>query len=160
MKKLLLLSIALSVLVLWAIACGGGGGSTGGGGGNTGGGNPNPGGPSGGAGGVGATINLSSAGVDNNQPSVALGERLRVTNNDSRAHQFMTTPHNVHTDCPALNAIGSLAPGQTGTSDPLTSARGCGFHDHLNPDDQNFRGQVLVGLGAGDPPPPDPGYLR
>ncbi len=112
------------------------------------------------SGGVGATINLSANGVDNTQPSVKLGERLRVTNNDTRAHQFMTTPHNVHTDCPALNAIGSLAPGQSGTSDPLTTARGCGFHDHMNPDDPKFRGQVLVGLGSNDPPPPDPTYLR
>ena len=161
MKKLLLLSIALSVLVLWAIGCGGGGGSSSGGGGNAGGGNPNPVGSSGGgSGGVGATINLSANGLDNTQPSVGLGERLRVTNNDTRTHQFMTTPHNVHTDCPALNAIGSLAPGQSGTSDPLTSARGCGFHDHMNPDDPKFRGQVLVGLASGDPPPPDPSYVR
>jgi hypothetical protein len=159
MKKLLLLSIVLSVLVLWAIACGGGGSSSGGGG-NAGGGNPNPLGSSGGSGAVGATINLSANGVDNAQPSVALGERLRVTNNDTRAHQFMTTPHNVHTDCPALNTIGSLAPGQSGTSDPLTTSRGCGFHDHMNPDDPKFRGQVLVGLGSNDPPPPDPTYLR
>jgi hypothetical protein len=38
------------------------------------------------------------------------------------------------------------------------SVRGCGFHDHMNPDDNRFRGQVLVGLGAGDPAPPDPAY--
>jgi hypothetical protein len=161
MKKMLLLSIGLSVLVLWALGCGGGGGGGNSGGGNAGGGNP--GGPSGGVGGsgvVGATINLSSTGADNSLPRIAAGERLRVTNNDSRAHQIMSTPHLVHTDCPGLNAIGTLGPGQSGMSDPLTSARGCGFHDHLNPDDDKFRGQVLVGLASGDPPPPDPGYLR
>ena len=159
MKKMLLLSIALSVLVLWALGCGGGGGNGGGGGG--GGGNPNPGGPSGGASGaVGATINLSASGVDNGAPAIQVGERLRVVNNDTRTHQILTTPHLIHTDCPALNAIGSLAPGQSGTSDPLTTSRGCGFHDHLNPDDQTFRGQVLVGLNPGAPPPPDPTYLR
>ncbi len=158
MKKMLLLSIVLSVLVLWAIACGGGGG-----GGNTGGGNPggNPGGPSGGgSGAIGATINLSANGIDNATPSVQLGERLRVTNNDTRSHQVMTTPHLQHTDCPALNDIGALAPGQSGTSAPLTTARGCGFHDHMNPDDTKFRGQVLVGLAPNDPRPPDPGYLK
>jgi hypothetical protein len=159
MKKMLLLSIALSVFVLWAVACGGGGGGGNSGGGNPGGGNPNPGGPSGGgSGAVGATINLSASGVDNATPSIALGERLRITNNDSRTHQMLSTPHGSHTDCPALNDIGALAPGQSGTSAPLTSARGCGFHDHMNPDDTKFRGQVLVGLGAGDPPPPDPSY--
>ena len=157
MKKMLLLSIVLSVLVLWAIACGGGGG------GNTGGGNPggNPGGPSsGGSGGVGATINISANGLDNSTPSIALGERLRITNNGTRTRQMLSTPHGAHTDCPALNAIGALAPGQSGTSDPLTTARGCGFHDHMDPDNNSFRGQVLVGLAPNDPRPPDPGYLR
>jgi hypothetical protein len=154
MKKMLLLSIALSVLVLWAVSCGGGGGTSAGGGG----GNPNPGGPSGGTGNVGATINLSASGVDNASPSVKLGERLRITNNDSQTHQMLTTPHGSHTDCPALNAIGALAPGQSGTSDPLTTSRGCGFHDHMNPNDNRFRGQVLVGLAPNDPPPPDPDY--
>jgi hypothetical protein len=159
MKKMLLLSIGVSLLVLWAIACGGGG-SYGGGGGNSGGGNPNPGGPSGGTGNIGATINLSSNGVDNGAPAVKIGERLRITNNDTQTHQMLTTPHGLHTDCPALNAIGALAPGASGTSDPLTSARGCGFHDHMHPDDNRFRGQVLVGLAPNDPPPPDPTYVR
>jgi hypothetical protein len=159
MKKMFLLSIVLSLVVLWALACGGGGGN--GGGGNSGGGNPNPGGPSGGStGAIGATINLSANGVDNATPAIAVGERLRITNNDTRPRQMLSTPHGTHTDCPALNAIGALASGQSGTSDPLTSARGCGFHDHMNPDDNRFRGQVLVGLNPGDPTPPDPGYLR
>jgi len=160
MKKLLLLSIVLSLVVLWALACGGGGGGTGGGG-TTGGGNPNPGGPSGGGtGAIGATVTLTANGVDNGTPAIALGERLRITNNDTRTHQMLSTPHGAHTDCPALNAIGALAAGQSGTSDPLTTARGCGFHDHMNPDDNKFRGQLLVGLNPGEPKPPDPGYLR
>jgi hypothetical protein len=159
MKKMLLLSIALSAMVLWALGCGGGSGGGGNSGGNNSGGNP--GGPSGGGtGAIGATINLGASGVDNATPSIQVGERLRIVNNDSRTHQMLTTPHLIHNDCPALNSIGSLAPGQSGTSDPLTTSRGCGFHDHLNPDDQTFRGQVLVGLNPGAPPPPDPTYLR
>lgn len=151
MKKMLLASIALSALVLWALGCGGGGG---GGGTPT---NPSPG-PSSGA--VGATITLSASGVSDATPRINAGERLRVTNNDTRTHEIMTTPHLIHTDCPGLNSIGRLAPGQSGQSDPLTTVRGCGFHDHMNPDDNSFRGQVLVGLGSGDPTPPTPGYLR
>jgi hypothetical protein len=155
MKKMLLASIGLSALVLWALGCGGGGGGgtpTGPTGTGTGGGT--------GTGVIGATITLGPNGVSDAAPRINVGERLRVTNNDTRAHQFLTTPHLIHTDCPALNSIGSLAPGQSGTSEPLTTVRGCGFHDHLNPDDNNLRGQVLVGLGASDPRPPDPSYLR
>ncbi|HKY20199.1 MAG TPA: hypothetical protein VJM31_03175 [Vicinamibacterales bacterium] len=151
MIKMLALSVVLSILVLWALGCG----SSGGGGGTQ---NPTPTAPSSPT--IGATITITANGVSNTAPRINVGERLQVTNNDTRTHQILTTPHLIHTDCPGLNSIGSLAPGQSGTSEPLTSVRGCGFHDHLNPDDNSLRGQVLVGLGSGDPTPPSPSYLR
>ena len=150
---MLILAIILCATALWAIGCGGGGGSYGG--------TPTtPSTSTGGTANIGATITISSSGLSSSTPRISLGERVRFTNNDSKVHQILTTPHLVHTDCPALNSVGSIAPGQSGTSDPLTTARGCGFHDHLDPDNNNFRGQVLVGLGSGDPVPPTPGYVR
>jgi hypothetical protein len=83
-----------------------------------------------------------------------------MTNNDIQTHEMLGTPHEIHTDCPALNAIGALAPGQSRTSDPLTNSDGCTFHDHMNPDDNRFRGQVLIGLAPNDPRPPDLSYVR
>lgn len=105
---------------------------------------------------VGATVTLTANGVTNATPRIARGQRVRFTNNDSRPHQILTTPHGTHTDCPALNDIDMLSPGQSKDSGVLTEQRGCGFHDHLNPDDQRFRGQVLVGLSESDPTPPLP----
>lgn len=149
MKTKFLLSMTLSTLIFWALGCGGGGGATTG----------TPTTPTGTTGGnVGATVTLTASGVSDAAPRIATGDRVRFTNNDTSTHHIFTTPHGPHSDCPALNSIGSLAPGQSGVSEPLTTARGCGFHDHMNPSDNRFRGQVLVGLSAGDPPPPDPGY--
>jgi len=109
-------------------------------------------------GGVGATVVITASGVSGSTPRVGLGQRIRFTNNDSRPHQLLSTPHGSHTDCPALNEIDLLSPGQSRDSGVLNVRRGCGFHDHLNPDDQRFRGQVLVGLSENDPVPPDPDY--
>ncbi len=148
---MIVLVIILCLTALWAIGCGGGGGSYNSGTPTT---------PSTSTGNVGATITLSSTGLSSSTPRINLGDRVRFVNNDSKTHQILTTPHLVHTDCPALNSVGSLAPGQSGTSDALTAVRGCGFHDHLNPDNNDFRGQVLVGLSSNDPAPPTPGYLR
>jgi plastocyanin len=144
-----MLAIALCTLALWAVGCGGGGGNGG-----------TPTGPSGGGGNAATTITITANGLSDATPRVSMGDRIRFTNNDSRAHQILTTPHLLHTDCPALNSVGSLAPGQSGVSEPLTSTGGCGFHDHLNPDDNKYRGQVLVGLAASDPVPPAPSYIR
>ena len=113
--------------------------------------------PSGGSSTVGATVTLTANGVSNASPRIALGAKVRFTNNDSRPHQILTTPHGTHTDCPALN-VDMLQPGQSKESGALNERRGCGFHDHLSPDDQRFRGQVLVGLSEGDPAPPPPAY--
>jgi plastocyanin len=107
---------------------------------------------------VGATVTLTTDGSSTATPRIARGQRVRFTNNDSRPHQILSTPHGTHTDCPALNEIDMLSPGQSRDSGVLNTQRGCGFHDHLNPDDERFRGQVLVGLTESDPVPPPPDY--
>ena len=150
---ILVLAIVLCVAALWAVGCGGGGGGYSSG-------TPTTPSSSSGGGTVGTTVTITSSGVSNSTPRINLGDRVRFTNNDTKTHEILTTPHMVHTDCPGLNSVGSLAPGQSGTSDALTTSRGCGFHDHLNPDNNSFRGQVLVGLSSTDPIPPDPYYVR
>ncbi|MGH9145796.1 MAG: hypothetical protein ACRD1Q_03740 [Vicinamibacterales bacterium] len=122
----------------------------------------NPAGPTPGSGGnsgaVDATVMINSNGVSDSQPRINVGSRIRFTNNDSRVHQIFTTPHGTHTDCPALNEVGLLQPGQSRESGVLNDRRGCGFHDHTDPDNNSFRGQVLVGIATSDPLPPPPAY--
>ena len=140
--------IAVTGLALAVPACGGGGSYS-----------SSPSAPSGGSGAtVGTTVTLTANGVSDASPRIAVGQKVRFTNNDSRPHTIYTTPHLVHTDCPALNEVGTLQPGQSGESGALNQQRGCGFHDHNNPDDTRFRGQVLVGIGSSDPTPEPPGY--
>jgi plastocyanin len=138
------IALATASLALALPACGGGSSS--------------PSAPSGGGATVGATVTLTANGVSDASPRIAIGQKVRFTNNDSRPHTVYTTPHLVHTDCPALNEIGLLQPGQSGESGVLNERKGCGFHDHNNPDDQRFRGQLLVGIAQSDPAPPPPDY--
>src|SRR5262245_36791279 len=72
---------------------------------------------------VGATVTITSSGVSSATPRIALGQRVRFTNNDSRPHEILTTPHNAHTDCPELNSIDLLQPGQSKDSNPLNTRR-------------------------------------
>lgn len=50
----------------------------------------------------------------------------------------------VHTDCPPINDVGTLAPGQSRSTGVLTSARTCGFHDHTNEFDNTWKGRIIV----------------
>jgi hypothetical protein len=76
--------------------------------------------------------------------TVARGTRVTVINNDSRAHEFNSDPHPEHTDCPELNQVGHVEPGQQRDSGNLNTARRCGFHDHLNDQSANLRGAITI----------------
>src|SRR5687768_1218556 len=97
---ILVLAIVLCATALWAVGCGGGGSSSG-----------TPTTPSG-SDVIGATITITANGLSNSTPRINLGERVRFTNMDTKVREILTTPHLIHTDCPALNSIGTLAAGQ------------------------------------------------
>src|SRR5262245_9533958 len=87
--------------------------------------------------------------IQNNQVcpqtlTVAVGSQVTMINNDSNTHDMESDPHPEHTDCPALNQIGFLNPGQTRTSGNLTVARRCGFHDHARPDVAGLKGTITI----------------
>jgi len=89
------------------------------------------------------TITLTSSGASPRDITVALGSRVTFVNNDSAPHDMDSNPHPEHTDCPALN-IGFIAPGASGISQNLTTARVCGFHDHNQPSNTNLQGTIRI----------------
>ena len=116
-----------------ALACGGGGGPTG----------PSPGG--GGPGPSGATITINANGaVTPSSVTINSGESVTFVNNHTAVHQMASDPHPAHTDCPAINAVDRIDPGQTKLTNALTTSRTCGFHDHINDSNPNLRGTIIV----------------
>ena len=65
--------------------------------------------------------------------TVARGTQITILNSDSRTHTMNSDPHPEHTDCPEINQIGFLNPGQSHQSGNLNVARKCGLHDHDAP---------------------------
>lgn len=92
---------------------------------------------------IGATIAITSAGISPSNVTVAVGQRVTFTNNDSQPHDMNSDPHPEHTSCPDLN-VGTIQPGQSRTSQNLNTARTCGFHDHINPNTASLRGSVRI----------------
>jgi plastocyanin len=79
------------------------------------------------------TITITSAGVSAAQITIAPGTRVAFVNSDTRAHNMTSDPHPEHTDCPEINTVGLLQPGQSRETGNLNAVRTCGFHDHDNP---------------------------
>ena len=90
------------------------------------------------------TITISSSGVSPKQLSVSQGTRVLFVNNDSRTREMDSDPHPEHTDCPEINNIGFISPGQTKETGNLNTVRTCGYHDHGNPDDARFKGSIVI----------------
>jgi plastocyanin len=89
--------------------------------------------PSGGDGGgstATTTITISNNAVSPKNLTVARGAQVTFVNSDSRDHNIASNPHPEHTDCPELNQVGFLVPGQSRQSGNLVTPRTCGFHDH------------------------------
>jgi plastocyanin len=76
--------------------------------------------------------------------TVSPGSRVVFVNNDTRRHDMTSDDHPDHLDCPALNQVGLLNPGQSRESGNLNVVRTCGFHDHENPNEVGLQGRVVI----------------
>jgi len=76
--------------------------------------------------------------------TVTRGAQVTFINNDNRAHEMNSDPHPEHTNCPELNQVGHLEPGQSRQSGNLTNPRTCGFHDHLNDQNRALQGTITI----------------
>jgi hypothetical protein len=68
---------------------------------------------------------------------------VTFVNNDSRAHDMNSDPHPEHTDCTEIN-VGDIQAGASRTTQNLTRARTCGFHDHNQPTVTALQGTITV----------------
>ena len=130
----------LSLAALAALAACGGGSSTSPGGGGTvvivkDGGSGGP---------VGATITMTSNGVSANSVTISVGQTVTFINNDNRSREMASNPHPQHGSCPSIEALGILAPGQTGTTHNFGNAGTCGYHDHQDDTNVKFQGTIIV----------------
>jgi hypothetical protein len=88
---------------------------------------------------------ISAAGVLTPKAlTIAAGSRVLIVNNHSKSHQIASDPHPEHTDCPEINQVGVLAPGQRRETGNFVTARTCGLHDHDDPDNAALHGRIVI----------------
>jgi plastocyanin len=79
--------------------------------------------------GTSPTVTITAAGFTPQTIDVALGSRVLFVNNDSKSHNVSSDPHPERDDCPEINQVGFLNPGDRRETGNLVVARACGFHD-------------------------------
>ena len=89
-------------------------------------------------------ITIAAGAVSPVELVVPLGSRVLFVNADARRHDMSSDDHPDHLECPAINSVGLLAPGQSRETGNLVVARTCGFHDHENPDTNALKGRIVI----------------
>ena len=90
------------------------------------------------------TVTVTATGVSPTQVRIPVGGRVTFFNNDVRPHAMSSDPITTHTDCPAINDVGTLTPGQKRSTATLDVARTCGFHDHTDENNPAFKGTIVI----------------
>lgn len=90
------------------------------------------------------TFTITSSGVSPKEFTVSPGTRVLFVNNDTRRHDMSSDPHPEHSDCPEINAVSVLNPGQSRETANLNTVRTCGFHDHDLPDNNSLKGRIVI----------------
>jgi plastocyanin len=89
------------------------------------------------------TINNSTATPKN--ITVTRGSQVTFINNDTQPHFMASDPHPDHTDCPEINQVGVLNPGQSRQTGNMTTNKSvCGFHDHDAPNVAGLQGSITI----------------
>jgi len=87
------------------------------------------------------TISITATGFKPKDSVVAAGGRARFENVDNRLHSVASNPLISHADCPPINEVGTLVPGQSKMTGVFTDAKTCGYHDPAS----EGSGEILMG---------------
>ena len=90
------------------------------------------------------TVTIRASGVDPKQVQIKAWAHVTFVNMDVRPHTMSSDPVPTHTDCPPINQVGYLNPGESRTTGTLHVPRTCGFHDHLNESDAAYMGKIVI----------------
>ena len=90
------------------------------------------------------TITITSSGVSPKNLVVSAGTQVTFVNNSLATREIFSDPHPTHTDCPEINTVGSIAPGQSKQTDNLNIRRTCGYHDHILFSNPSLQGTITI----------------
>jgi plastocyanin len=91
-----------------------------------------------------ATIRIGPSGADPREVRIERWNYVTFVNADSRPHTIVSDPVDLHTQCPALQRVGVIPPGESRDSGTLADRTACGFHDHNDPADGALKGRIIV----------------
>jgi plastocyanin len=90
-----------------------------------------------------ATITIGPNGISPKEVRIKAWNYVRFVNTDTRTHTMVSDPVDVHTDCPPMNRVAALQPGESRDTGTLHLPGTCSFHDHDN-QVEAYRGRIII----------------
>jgi hypothetical protein len=90
------------------------------------------------------TVTIGPTGVFPKELRIKAWEQVTFVNNDTRPHTMSSDPVDTHTQCPPINRVGLLLPGERRETGNLNLPRTCGYHDHDDHSNTAFHGRIIV----------------
>jgi plastocyanin len=87
-------------------------------------------------------ITITSTTVNPPELTVSVGARVTFINNDVIPHDIFGGPEPARPDCPEIDAVGFLTPGQSRQTNPFLQARTCDYHDHAH--SAHVKGRIII----------------
>lgn len=91
-----------------------------------------------------AIITITATGFTPSEVTIASGGHVTFTNADVRPHDLLGGPDHTRLDCPEIDRVGFIAPGQSRDTAPFPNPGTCDFHDHNNVGNPAFQGRISV----------------
>jgi plastocyanin len=91
-----------------------------------------------------ATVTIGASGIAPREVRVETWDSVTFVNTDVRPHSIVSDPVDLHSQCPAINRVGTLQPGERRETGALSLKANCGFHDHISPGDAAYQGRIVV----------------
>ncbi|HXD17046.1 MAG TPA: hypothetical protein VN654_08515 [Vicinamibacterales bacterium] len=92
-----------------------------------------------------ASVSITPFGLIPFEATVGVGGRVTFVNNDNLPHDIQGGPDPEHRDCPEIDVVGFLTPGQSRQTSPLMTERTCEYHDHsAQGDHHGFGGRIVI----------------
>jgi plastocyanin len=85
-------------------------------------------------------VTITSTGVSPKELAIQVGGVVTFVNNDRIPHDMAGGHDPQHPDCPEIDVVGFLAPGQERATAAFPRARTCEYHDH------SFHSPIMNGM--------------
>ena len=91
-----------------------------------------------------AIVTVGASGIEPREVQIEAWQMVTFVNTDVRPHAMVSDPVDLHTQCPGINRVGTLQPGEQRGTSALNLKATCGFHDHMRPSEPAYQGRIVV----------------